>query len=82
MTRIALMTAMFIVALSLDPRPAWAAEGRWCAVASVGQGAIREDCQYATIEACQKAMAFDRGSCNQNPRWTGSDNAVKKPPRK
>ena len=82
MTRIALMTAMFMAALSVDPRPAWAAEARWCAVASIGQGGVREDCQYATIEACQQAAAADRGTCNQNPRWTGSDNAVKKPKKR
>jgi hypothetical protein len=82
MTRIAMIATLFITALSLGPRPAQAAEGRWCAVASIGQGAVREDCQYATIEACQRAAAADRGTCNQNPRWSGSDNSMKKPKKR
>jgi Protein of unknown function (DUF3551) len=77
MRRVALIALLF-AALLADIRQATAAEGRWCAISSIGQGAVREDCQYATFEACQKAAALDRGSCSQNPRWSGSDSAKKR----
>jgi Protein of unknown function (DUF3551) len=75
---IALLSVLIVAPLLPDVSAAQAAEGRWCAISSIGQGGIREDCQYATFEACQKAAALDRGSCSQNPRWTGSDSAKKR----
>ena len=56
MTRMAVI-ALVIATLLPHVRQARAAEGRWCAISSTGQGGIREDCQYATFEACQPAAA-------------------------
>jgi Protein of unknown function (DUF3551) len=77
MTRIAL-AILFIAALLLEIPLARAAEGRWCAITSSGQGGVREDCQYASIEACRQALQFDRGSCTQNPRWSAPAKSTKK----
>ena len=76
MIRIAVI-ALVIATLLPDVRQARAAEGRWCAISSSGGGGMREDCNYATFEACQAVAVPDRGMCNQNPRWTGSDKPKK-----
>jgi Protein of unknown function (DUF3551) len=56
----------------LGAGPASAQEGPWCAFISVGTGAIYEDCQYYSIEACRPViLAGNRGFCNPNPRWVG-----------
>lgn len=75
MTRILMITGAVIAAMSLYPasyNAAQAAEGAWCAVISLGPGAVYEDCQYRTFEACRPVvLAGNRGFCNPNPRWTG-----------
>jgi len=75
MTRILLIAGAVIAATSFYPMPfnvAQAAEGPWCAVISLGPGAVYEDCQYRTFEACRPVvLSGNRGFCNQNPRWAG-----------
>ena len=77
MTRILLIAGAAIAAvtisdMSFNARSAQAAEGPWCALIAVAQGAVYEDCQYRTFEACRSVvLAGNRGFCNQNPRWTG-----------
>jgi Protein of unknown function (DUF3551) len=80
MTRIALAAISTLVFVSFDLRPTQAAEGPWCAVASIGQGAVREDCTYNSAEECRtRGLAFDRGSCTQNPRWNGANKSATQP---
>jgi hypothetical protein len=44
----------------------------WCAVVSVGTGAVIWDCQYRSIEECvPNVLAGNRGFCNVNPAWQG-----------
>jgi len=77
MKRILLIAAAAALAMSFAPRPAQAVEGPWCAFIAVGTGAVYEDCQYYSFEACRPhILAGNRGFCNPNPRWTG---AVVKP---
>jgi hypothetical protein len=77
MTRILLIAgsviaAMTISDMSFNARSAQAAEAPWCAFIAVAQGAVYEDCQYYTFEACRSVvLAGNRGFCNHNPRWTG-----------
>jgi Protein of unknown function (DUF3551) len=68
--RIAIPAALVVAALSLSANHASASEGPWCAVISLGPGAIYEDCQYRTFEQCRPVvLAGNRGFCNINPRW-------------
>ena len=60
--------------LSFQSKPAQAGEGPWCAFISVGTGAIYEDCQYWSFEACRpNVLAGNRGFCNLNPRYHGDE---------
>jgi hypothetical protein len=71
--RILSIAGVALVAVLLEARPVQASEGPWCAVMSMGQGSIYEDCQYASFEACRpNVLAGNRGFCNQNPRWVGN----------
>ncbi len=68
--RLVLNAAVIIAAMSFDTRPVQAKEGPWCAFIAVAQGAIYEDCQYWSFEACRPVvLAGNRGFCNPNPRW-------------
>jgi len=70
--RILLIAGAIMAAISFNPASAKAAEPPWCAVISVAEGAVYEDCQYWTFEACRSVvLAGNRGFCNNNPRWTG-----------
>ncbi|HEY4981648.1 MAG TPA: DUF3551 domain-containing protein [Pseudolabrys sp.] len=72
MMRLLLTAAVFIAVMSFDLRPAPAYEAPWCAVVSIGSGAVHEDCHYNSIEECRpNVIAGNRGFCNQNPRWEG-----------
>ena len=80
MTRIlmiagAVIAATFFYSMSFYPasfNAARAAEPPWCAFIAVAQGAVYEDCQYYTFEACRAVvLAGNRGFCNHNPRYTG-----------
>ena len=75
MTRILLIAGAAIAAMTFYPmsfNAAQAAEAAWCAVISLGPGAVYEDCQYRTFEACRPVvLAGNRGFCNQNPRYVG-----------
>jgi hypothetical protein len=65
-----------LVAVLLEAHLVQAAEGPWCAMMSMGNGSVYEDCQYASFEACRpNVLAGNRGFCNQNPRWVGSPDA-------
>ena len=75
MARILSIAGMLISAMSFYSASftiARAAEAPWCAFIAVAQGAVYEDCQYYSFEACRPVvLAGNRGFCNQNPRWTG-----------
>ena len=72
MTRILLIAGVAIGAMSLNAVHAKAAEPPWCAVISLGPGAVYEDCQYYSFEACRPVvLAGNRGFCNHNPRYIG-----------
>jgi hypothetical protein len=74
--RILLIVGVTLVAVLLEARPVQAYEGPWCAVMSMGNGGIYEDCHYASFEACYpNVLAGNRGFCNQNPRWVGAPDA-------
>ena len=75
MMRILMATAAFFVALAFDvpASQAYSGSAPWCALINVGTGAMYEDCQYASLEACRpNVLAGNRGFCNPNPRWEGS----------
>jgi hypothetical protein len=70
-----LAAAALAAALCFDVPPSLAYSGNepWCAVVSVGNGGVVEDCQYRTLEECvPNVLAGNRGFCNMNPRWDGS----------
>jgi len=72
MPRLLLSLAAFMAVLSVDVRPVQAQVGHapWCAVVSLGEGAIYWDCRYRTIEECvPNVLAGNRGFCNHNPYW-------------
>jgi hypothetical protein len=73
MIRIFLAGAIFATAMALDSGLARADDNApWCAVISVGAGAVIWDCQYRTIEECvPNVLAGNRGFCNHNPRYEG-----------
>lgn len=72
MKHMLLVAGLAILATSAGQRPAHAVEGPWCAFIAVGTGAVYEDCQYYSFEACRPhVLAGNRGFCNPNPRWTG-----------
>ncbi|HKS87306.1 MAG TPA: DUF3551 domain-containing protein [Pseudolabrys sp.] len=72
MKRILSIAGLAALAMSFGPSRAQAVEGPWCALISVGTGAVYEDCQYYSFAACQpNVLAGNRGFCNPNPRWTG-----------
>jgi hypothetical protein len=67
-----------IAAIAFAGTPAKAIEGPWCAVISLGTGAIYEDCHYWSFEDCRpNVLAGNRGFCNPNPRWVGPAPAPK-----
>lgn len=69
--RILLVAGAIMTVISFNATSATAAEPPWCAVISLGPGAVYEDCQYYSFEACRPVvLAGNRGFCNQNPRWT------------
>ena len=71
--RIALAAALTVAALSFSANPSKAGEGPWCAIISIGPGAVYEDCQYWTFEQCRpNVLAGNRGFCNLNPRYAGN----------
>ena len=71
MTRVLLAAAYFIAALALGQNPSRADDrAPWCAVISVGDGAVVWDCQYNSIEECRpNVISGNRGFCNHNPRY-------------
>ena len=80
MPRIILVAAVFCVCMLAGPRPVQAVEGPWCAVISLGNSGVYEDCQYRTLEECRpNVIAGNRGFCNHNPRWAGWYAPVREP---
>jgi hypothetical protein len=70
--RILLIAGAAAAAVAFDALPAKAVEAPWCAFISVAQGAVYEDCQYYSVEACRSVvLSGNRGFCNHNPRWVG-----------
>jgi len=70
-------------ALLLDLRAGQAyAQGRWCAVQSIGAGFVTETCSFQTLEQCvPEVIAGNRGFCKENMRWPGRYGAVERPKR-
>ncbi|MGA8388555.1 MAG: DUF3551 domain-containing protein, partial [Pseudolabrys sp.] len=50
--RILLIAGVALVAVLLEARPVQAYEDPRCAMMSMGNGGIYEDCHYASFEAC------------------------------
>lgn len=66
------MTLALLLTLSADPARAQVGNAPWCAVVSLGTGAVYWDCQYWSVEACvPNVLAGNRGFCNHNPRYEG-----------
>jgi Protein of unknown function (DUF3551) len=60
------VVALATVVFGLQPGNAY--EAPWCAVTSGGDGDMRWDCQYRSIEDCRpNVLAGNRGWCNPNP---------------
>ena len=79
MTRILLIAGAAMGAIFLNAAPANAMEAPWCAVISLGPGAVYENCQYWSFEACRPVvLAGNRGFCNYNPRYVGPAPATKR----
>jgi hypothetical protein len=73
MMRFLMIALAAVLVMSFGPRFAQANEGPWCASITVGTGAVYDDCQYYSLEACRPhILAGNRGFCNLNPRWVGS----------
>ena len=73
MLRILCATTLLIAATSFIQRPALAYEAPWCAVINQGRDA-HWDCQYRSIEECvPNVIAGNRGFCNQNPAYHGTE---------
>ena len=75
-------TLFIIAALAgvtlLASNPVAAAEGRYCAVVFEGEGSVKEICHFNSFEACRlEVISGNRGTCGNNPRWTG-DGAPKR----
>ncbi len=75
MTRLTFAIAATAALLCSDIAPVHAqnyGNAPWCAVVSVGTGAVEWDCEYRTVEECvPHVLAGNRGSCNVNPYWNG-----------
>jgi hypothetical protein len=68
---LAVVTFAAVTLLGAHPSQAYG-NAPWCAVVSVDQDAIVEQCVFADLETCrQEVIAGNRGFCNQNPRWAG-----------
>ena len=70
---VALLTAGVLVTMAaFASHPAEAREAPWCASENIGWGTVIEDCSFWSFEQCvSRAIAGNRGFCNQNPRWSG-----------
>jgi Protein of unknown function (DUF3551) len=78
MIRILLIAGAAMAAMPLNATHAKAVEPPWCAVISMGPGAVYEDCQYYSFEACRPVvLAGNRGFCNHNPRYIAPATATK-----
>ncbi len=54
-------------------------EGPWCAKQNVGADWVRDDCRYATLEACTRdVIGGNRGTCMPNPWYRGTAVPVRK----
>jgi hypothetical protein len=72
MQRLVLLATVLVAAMLVDLCPAPAHAGPWCAVVSIGKGAMQQDCRFTSFEECvPNVIAGNRGFCNRNPRWTG-----------
>lgn len=78
MARILLSLAAAAAFLCLDVPSSQALYGNapWCAVRSLGSGEVEWDCQYSSIAECAPTVvAGNRGFCNVNPYFVGSNPA-------
>jgi hypothetical protein len=76
-----LVAAVMAAAVCFDVPAALAYSGseRWCAIVSIGDGGVLEDCNYRTVEECvPNVLAGNRGSCHENPRWEGANRSIAK----
>lgn len=66
--RILLIAGVALVAVLLEARPVQAYEDPRCAMMSMGNGGIYEDCHYASFEACRPNVLAGVGAPNAKPR--------------
>jgi len=79
MPKILFMIAAALGATLLAYGPGAAAEGRYCALVSQGEGSVREICHFNSFEACRlEVVSGNRGTCGNNPRWMGSTQPSRK----
>jgi hypothetical protein len=79
MLKILFMIAATLGATVLACGPGAAAEGRYCAVVSQGEGSTKEICHFNSFEACRlEVVSGNRGTCGNNPRWTGATEPSRK----
>jgi len=79
MIRILYATMLLVAAIAINQRPAHAYEAPWCAVINNTEGSAFWDCQYRSFEHCYASsnlLAGNRGFCNQNPAYRGTDRNV------
>ena len=73
MPKILFTFAAIVGATLLGSGPSTAVEGRYCAVVFNGEGAVKEICHFNSFEACRlEVVSGNRGTCGNNPRWTGT----------
>lgn len=72
--RLIFAIAIFAATFCFDIPASFAyGDAPWCAVVSLGKGAMQENCHYRTMEEClPNVLGGNRGFCNVNPRWTGT----------
>jgi hypothetical protein len=73
MARMFFVTIVAAVAFNSCPASADFYSQPWCAVIAMGDGDMRWDCEYRTIEECRpNVLAGNRGWCNPNPYLVAS----------
>ena len=77
MMRFALLLAAAAAIFCIDvpsSRAQYYGDAPWCAVLAIGTGAVEWLCQYRSAEECApNVVAGNRGFCNLNPYWNGSE---------
>jgi len=78
MTRAIFLAGAALISIIISPVNAEASEARWCAVISWGDGSVRWDCTYRSIEQCRpNVIAGNRGFCNPNPYYVANSTELR-----